>query len=68
VSPSVTLSSAPSDVASTNVLSAEIQLVLSCGLLALDDARNFNISAQVSGGEAVRAMERLLDSWRRKGG
>ncbi|HYR87299.1 MAG TPA: tetratricopeptide repeat protein [Terriglobia bacterium] len=49
-----------SDVASSNALHEEIQLVLGHGLLTLDDDGNFRLDGNVSGEETVRAVERLL--------
>ena len=49
-----------SDVAPSNALHEEIQLVLGHGLMTLDDAGNFRLDGNVSGEETVRAVERLL--------
>ena len=49
-----------SDVAPSNALHEEIQLVLGHGLMTLDDAGNFRLDGTVSGEETVRAVERLL--------
>ena len=49
-----------SDVAPSNALYEEIQLVLGHGLMTLDDAGNFRLDGNVSGEETVRAVERLL--------
>src|SRR2546422_5835952 len=49
-----------SDVAPSNALHEEIQLVLGHGLMTLDDAGNFRLDGSVSGEETVRAVERLL--------
>lgn len=68
---SVSPSDAPpiptADVAPTSALYREVQTVLVLGLMALDDAGSFNSNAQVSGEEAVRAVERLLGISRGKG-
>jgi len=51
--------SAP-DLQPTDALYAEAQLVLSSGVMTLQDSGQFNVSGPVSGGEAVRTAERLL--------
>jgi len=51
------------DLAPTNALYSDIQLVLSSGLLTLGDAGSFNVSGSVSGAEAVNAVERLLHTF-----
>jgi tetratricopeptide (TPR) repeat protein len=48
------------DVASTNPLYGEIQLVLGYGLMSLQDSGEFGVSDNLSGKEAVGAAERLL--------
>jgi len=51
------------DLAPTNVLYSDIQLVLSSGLLTLGDAGSFNVSGYVPGAQAVNAVERLLHTF-----
>lgn len=51
--------SAP-DVTPGDALYGDIQLVLSSGLMALEDSGSFDVSGEVSGEEAVRAVDRLL--------
>jgi tetratricopeptide (TPR) repeat protein len=51
--------SAP-DLVPGSALYRELQLVLGYGLLSLDNAGNFNISAPVGGEEAVNTAEKLL--------
>ena len=51
--------SAP-DVAPANTLYADVHLVLGYGLMALQDSGGFGVSDDLSGGDAVRAAERLL--------
>jgi tetratricopeptide (TPR) repeat protein len=48
------------DVDSSNAIYRDIQLVLGAGLMGLEDSGSFNVSGEVSGEEAVRAVERLL--------
>ena len=48
------------DLDSSNAMYRDIQLVLSSGLMGLQDSGTFNVSGEVSGEEAVRAVERLL--------
>jgi len=48
------------DLVPGSALYRELQLVLGYGLLSLDDAGNFNISAPVGGEEAVNIAEKLL--------
>ncbi len=48
------------DVAPTNARYADIQLVLGYGLMTLPDPDGFNVSANLSGREAVRAVDKLL--------
>jgi tetratricopeptide (TPR) repeat protein len=57
-SPSVPIS--PSDLAPTNAMYPDIQLVLASGLLTVGDSGSFDVSGRVSGPQAVRAAERLL--------
>jgi tetratricopeptide (TPR) repeat protein len=54
------------DVAASNVIFADVQLVLQCGILSLDNAGQFNVSQSVSGRQAVSAEERLLAFAREK--
>src|SRR6185436_16257171 len=51
--------SAP-DLVPGSALYRELQLVLGYGLLSLDNAGNFNVSAPVGGEEAVNTAEKLL--------
>jgi S-layer family protein len=55
-----------SDVASGDAIYRDVQLVLSHGLMALDDAGNFRLDGKVSGEETVRAVEKLLALTRKK--
>jgi hypothetical protein len=48
------------DLASSNALYRDIQLVLSHSLMSLDDAGNFKIDEHISGKDAVNAVEQLL--------
>jgi len=48
------------DLVPGSALYRELQLVLGYGLLSLDNAGYFNISAPVSGEEAVNTAEKLL--------
>jgi Flp pilus assembly protein TadD len=48
------------DLVPGSALYRELQLVLGYGLLSLDNAGNFNVSAPVSGEEAVNTAEKLL--------
>ena len=57
-----------SDVASSSAIYRDIQLVLSVGLMGLEDSGSFNVSGEVSGEEAVRTVERLLRLSHRKAG
>ncbi len=50
----------PPDLVPGSPLYRELQLVLGYGLLSLDNAGNFNISAPVGGEEAVNTAEKLL--------
>ena len=60
MSPSGTPAIPAPDVIPGDALYRDIQLVLSSGLMGLDDSGSFNVSGTVSGEEAVRAVERLL--------
>jgi tetratricopeptide (TPR) repeat protein len=55
------------DVAPTSALYPDLQLVLGSGLLTLQDSGTFDVSAQVSGGQAVRSVDRLLRSFQQAG-
>jgi tetratricopeptide (TPR) repeat protein len=57
--PEPTLITAP-DVVPGSALYRELQLVLGYGLLSLDNAGNFNVSAPVGGEEAVNTAEKML--------
>jgi tetratricopeptide (TPR) repeat protein len=48
------------DVAETNAMFADIQLVLGHGLMGLADSGSFNVFGPVSGPQAVRSLDRLL--------
>ena len=48
------------DVTPGDALYRDIQLVLSSGLMGLEDSGSFDAGGEVSGEEAVRAVERLL--------
>jgi tetratricopeptide (TPR) repeat protein len=54
---------APPDLAPTNDLYSDVQLVLGSGLLTLGDAGSFNVGGYVSGRQAVSAVERLLNTF-----
>jgi tetratricopeptide (TPR) repeat protein len=54
------------DVGPTNALYQDVQLVLGSGLMTLEDAGAFDVSGRVSGGQAVRAIERLLRSFQQE--
>jgi tetratricopeptide (TPR) repeat protein len=60
LSDSPSLPIAPSDLAPTNAMYPDIQLVLASGLLTVGDSGSFDVSGRVSGPQAVRAAERLL--------
>jgi len=60
LSPSSAAPIATPDVAPTNTQYADIQLVLSFGLMSVQDSGNFDVSGDVSGREAVHAADRLL--------
>jgi tetratricopeptide (TPR) repeat protein len=60
VSPAAASPIPTSDVDSSSAIYRDIQLVLSAGLMGLQDAGSFNVSGEVSGEEAVRAVEQLL--------
>src|SRR5262249_1527258 len=51
------------DVAPTNAIYSDIQLVLGSGVMTLEDSGSFGLSREVSGRQAVRAAERLLHSF-----
>jgi tetratricopeptide (TPR) repeat protein len=48
------------DVASSDALYGDIQVVVSSDLISLEDSGSFDVNGKVSGEEAVRAIERLL--------
>jgi tetratricopeptide (TPR) repeat protein len=54
---------APSDLAPTNAMYPDIQLVLASGLLTVGDSGSFDVSGRVSGPQAVHAAERLLHTF-----
>jgi len=54
---------APQDLAPTNDMYSDVQLVLGSGLLTLGDAGSFNVAGYVSGPQAVSAVERLLHTF-----
>lgn len=60
VSPSTAPPIPVSDLDSGNAIYPEIQLVLGHGLMTLDSAGTFGINGELSGEEAVPAVERLL--------
>ena len=60
LSDSPSLQIAPSDLAPTNAMYPDIQLVLASGLLTVGDSGSFDVSGRVSGPQAVRAAEQLL--------
>jgi len=60
ISDSPSLPIAPPDLAPTNAMYPDIQLVLASGLLTVGDSGSFDVSGRVSGPQAVRAAERLL--------
>ncbi len=49
-----------SDLAQSNPVYLDVQLVLGYGLMGLDDAGRFNVNARVNGADTVRAIEKLL--------
>jgi tetratricopeptide (TPR) repeat protein len=51
--------SAP-DVAETNAMYPEVRLVLGYGVMSLEDSGSFNVSGDVTGGQAVQSAEQLL--------
>jgi len=51
------------DVAPTNAMYTDVQLVLSSGVMTLEDSGSFELSRPVSGRQAVRAADRLLHSF-----
>jgi len=67
---SISPNSAPpiplTDVVPSTTLYSEIQLIVGHGLMSLDDGGNFNLNGNVSGKEAVSAVEHLLALSRRK--
>lgn len=56
------------DLVPGSALYRELQLVLGYGLLSLDNAGNFNVSAPVGGEEAVNTAEKLLRILQQKAG
>jgi tetratricopeptide (TPR) repeat protein len=48
------------DLTPGDALYGDIQLVLGSGLMALEDSGSFDVSGEISGEEAVRAVDRLL--------
>ena len=60
ISDSPSLPVSPSDLAPTNAMYPDNQLVLASGLLTVGDSGSFDVSGRVSGPQAVRAAERLL--------
>jgi tetratricopeptide (TPR) repeat protein len=62
---SISMPNAPpvptTDVDSNNALYREVQVVVTHGLMTLDETGSFNISSQVSGENGVRSLERLLN-------
>jgi Flp pilus assembly protein TadD len=63
LSPVNSPSIAATDVAPTNAMYPEIQLVLGSGLMTLEDSGSFDISGPVSGRQAVRSADRLLHTF-----
>jgi tetratricopeptide (TPR) repeat protein len=63
ISDSPTSPIVPSDLAPTNAMYPDIQLVLASGLLTVGDSGSFDVSGRVSGPQAVRAAERLLHTF-----
>lgn len=55
-----------SDVAASDALFRDVQLVVGLELMALDNSGNFNVRGDVSGEEAVRAAERLVQRERQR--
>jgi hypothetical protein len=53
----------PPDVASTNTLYPDLQLVLASGLLTLQDSGSFEVAGLVTGRQAVRSVDQLLRSF-----
>jgi Tfp pilus assembly protein PilF len=51
------------DVASTNTLYPDLQLVLGSGLLTLQDSGSFEVAGRVTGRQAVRSVDQLLRSF-----
>jgi len=60
LSPPKALPDSTPDVAPTNPVYADVQLVLGYALMSLRDSGEFDVSENVSGGEAVRSADRLL--------
>ena len=58
--------SAP-DVATTNAIYSEIQLVLGNSIMGLEDSGSFNLGGSVSGRQAVRSVDRLLRIFQQAG-
>ena len=56
------------DLAPSSALYADVQLALSLGVVALDDAGKFDVSGEVSGEEAVNAVVQLFERLREKTG
>jgi tetratricopeptide (TPR) repeat protein len=48
------------DVASTNTMYTDVQLVLGSGMMTLEGSGAFNVTGQVSGRQAVQSVDRLL--------
>lgn len=53
------------DVGASNALFRDVQQVLGFGLMSLDDSDSFNVSARISGEQAVGAFVKLLELSRR---
>jgi len=67
LSPEMAAPIRPLDVVPDSALSAELQPVLSYRLMSLDNSGNFNVSANVSGEEAVNIAEKLLGLLQKNG-
>jgi len=52
---------APPDVAASNAIYPEIQMVLSYSIMTLENSGSFNVAGHVAGREAVQSAEQLLD-------
>jgi len=63
VSAPATSSNDLQDVASTNTMYTDVQLVLGSGIMTLQDSGSFEVSGVVSGQQAVRSMDRLVRSF-----